>query len=224
LDRDERRAQILACARRLFSQRPYDAVSTAEIVHEAGVSRPLLHHYFGTKRELYLEVMRSIMQPPDLFPAADVGSLGREELLIRAVDRWLAMVERNPATWLATLGTPQVGRDPEVEAIYEESREGTASLVIAVIRPGDPLSAPPELRAVVRTFGALAERASVEWVRHHRLSREQVRLLLVDTARHLLRDVAPKLERLDPAGEPVPERSRLGGLAGAMRRVLGAEG
>jgi AcrR family transcriptional regulator len=57
LEHDERRAQILACARRLFSERHYDAVPTEEIAREAGVARGLLHHYFGTKRELFLSVV-----------------------------------------------------------------------------------------------------------------------------------------------------------------------
>ena len=37
LEHDERRGQILACARRLFSERNYAAVSTSEIAREAGV-------------------------------------------------------------------------------------------------------------------------------------------------------------------------------------------
>src|SRR5437588_12218189 len=64
LDHDERRAQILACARRLFSERNYDAVSTTDIAREAGVARGLLHHYFGTKRDLYLEVVRDLVRMP----------------------------------------------------------------------------------------------------------------------------------------------------------------
>src|SRR5947209_20620808 len=64
LDHDERRRQILLVARRLFSERNYDAVSTSEIAREAGVARGLLHHYFGTKRELYLEVVRNLMRMP----------------------------------------------------------------------------------------------------------------------------------------------------------------
>src|ERR1700732_1109937 len=64
LEHDERRGQILACARRLFSERPYAAVSTTEIAREAGVARGLLNHYFGTKRDLYLEVVRSLVRMP----------------------------------------------------------------------------------------------------------------------------------------------------------------
>ena len=58
LDHDERRSQILACARRLFSERNYAAGLDRRDRREAGVARGLLHHYFGTKRELYLEVVR----------------------------------------------------------------------------------------------------------------------------------------------------------------------
>ena len=66
LDHDQRRAQILACAGRLFSERNYAAVSTTAIADEAGVARGLLHHYFGTKRELYLEVVHTLMRMPSM--------------------------------------------------------------------------------------------------------------------------------------------------------------
>ena len=36
----------------------------ADVAREAGVTRGLLHHYFGTKRELYLEVVRCMVTPP----------------------------------------------------------------------------------------------------------------------------------------------------------------
>ncbi|WP_300388145.1 helix-turn-helix domain-containing protein, partial [uncultured Nocardioides sp.] len=39
---DERREQIVACAVRLFGQRPYAQVSAAEIAREAGIARGLL--------------------------------------------------------------------------------------------------------------------------------------------------------------------------------------
>ncbi|HEV3225910.1 MAG TPA: helix-turn-helix domain-containing protein [Acidimicrobiales bacterium] len=42
LERDARRAQILAAARTLFSKRRYSAVSTQDIADEAGVARGLL--------------------------------------------------------------------------------------------------------------------------------------------------------------------------------------
>src|SRR5581483_7319796 len=70
LEPDARREQILDCAVRLFGERPYAAVSTSEIAREAGVARGLLNHYFGTKRDLYLEVVRAMVALPELRDAA----------------------------------------------------------------------------------------------------------------------------------------------------------
>jgi AcrR family transcriptional regulator len=64
LEPDERREQILRCAIRLFGERPYANVSTTEITAEAGVARGLVNHYFGTKRELYLVVVRRMRAFP----------------------------------------------------------------------------------------------------------------------------------------------------------------
>jgi AcrR family transcriptional regulator len=42
----------MAAARRLFTERGYDAVSAEEIVRDAGVTRGALYHHFGGKRDL----------------------------------------------------------------------------------------------------------------------------------------------------------------------------
>jgi AcrR family transcriptional regulator len=194
LERDERREQILATARRLFSGRHFDAVSTAEIANAAGVTRGLLHHYFGSKRDLYLEVLRSMVNvPPALFPEALADD--PEEALSRAVDRWLEMVQRNRATWLATVGAQGFGSDPEVEAILEEGRERTADSVIAIIYPGEPADARNELRALVRAYAGFAEAASLEWLVRRRLSREQTHELLLQGLLRLYNEVLPAVER-----------------------------
>ena len=135
LESDQRRAQILDCARRLFSERHYGAVSLAQVAREAGVTRGLLHHYFGTKRDLYVAVVRSMVTPPaDLL--ADLPAGDRGTVLAHAVDLFLDAVRANRETWLATVGAQGFGRDAEVEAVLEEAREATAERVIELVRPG----------------------------------------------------------------------------------------
>jgi AcrR family transcriptional regulator len=46
------RSALMVAARRLFTERGYDAVGTEEIVRAAGVSRGALYHHFGGKAEL----------------------------------------------------------------------------------------------------------------------------------------------------------------------------
>ena len=100
LEHDERRRQILVVASRLFSERSYAAVSTSDIARDAGVARGLLHHYFGTKRELYLEVVRSLVRMPSNPVPLKCGG-GLEVVIGDSVDRWLEMLGRNRGTWLA---------------------------------------------------------------------------------------------------------------------------
>jgi AcrR family transcriptional regulator len=185
LERDERRAQILAAARRLFSERPPSEVSTAEIAAAAGVARGLLHHHFGTRRDLYLEVLRSMLRFPAL-PEPEAGDLAA------AVDRWLAMVERNREAWLAAQGAAGLGRDPEVEAILEAGREEAVDRLAGALAAD---AGSPELRAVLRAYSGLAEAASVEWLVRGRLSRAQVHELLLRSLETLVRDVLPDVER-----------------------------
>ncbi len=48
----DNRSHLLSCALQLFAARGYDAVGVQEIVEAAGVTKPTLYHYFGSKRGL----------------------------------------------------------------------------------------------------------------------------------------------------------------------------
>lgn len=48
----DNRQRILECALDLFYQRGYDAVGIQEVCTEAGVTKPTLYHYFGSKSGL----------------------------------------------------------------------------------------------------------------------------------------------------------------------------
>ncbi|MGE5621267.1 MAG: TetR/AcrR family transcriptional regulator [archaeon] len=48
----DNRENILAVALRLFSSMGYEAVGVQEIVEQAGITKPTLYHYFGSKRGL----------------------------------------------------------------------------------------------------------------------------------------------------------------------------
>lgn len=54
----DNREIILQTALRLFCSRGYDAVGVQEIVEQAGVTKPTLYHYFGSKQGLLEEILR----------------------------------------------------------------------------------------------------------------------------------------------------------------------
>jgi hypothetical protein len=67
-------------------------------------------------------------------------------------------------------------------------------------RPADaPGDAPPELRALVRAYAGLAEAASLEWLLHRRLTREQAHALLYEGFLALFGQGLDAIERARPS-------------------------
>jgi AcrR family transcriptional regulator len=216
LDHDERRRQILDCARRLFSERNYDAVSTSEIAQQAGVARGLLHHYFGTKRDLYLEVVGTLVRMPSNPVPLQAPGRGIETVISEGVTRWMTMLERNRGTWLAAIGPRGLGRDLEVEAIMDAAREQAADRLIEALQTYEAASAPSELRALVRAYSGFAEAVSLEWLQRGRLTGEQTHAALVQGFLSIVGDVHAAVEHVDAHDEPgAVEHVDLDGKPGA---------
>jgi AcrR family transcriptional regulator len=178
LHAEARREQILRTARRLYARRPYAAVTTADIAQAAGVSWGLVAHYFGDKRGLYLAVLRSIAEPAGPAP---IHSESLHERLDHLVEFALTVLERNKESWTAVMGSWNAGGDADVAAVIETGRERAAEMVIEALGPDAPPLAPATLRATARCMVGVAEAAAAEWLLRHRLTRDEVRALLLQS-------------------------------------------
>src|ERR671936_2638490 len=58
----ERRAQLLAVARRAFGRSGFHGVSMDEVAKEAGVTKPILYDHFNSKEELYVALLEADAQ------------------------------------------------------------------------------------------------------------------------------------------------------------------
>ena len=56
---DERRSQILNAALKVFAEQGFAATKISNIASEAGLSHGLLYHYFNTKEEIFIELVRT---------------------------------------------------------------------------------------------------------------------------------------------------------------------
>lgn len=70
------RSAILAAARARFVRESYENVGMRDIAADAGVDAALISRYFGSKEELFTEVLNSAKRPETLF-AGDVSDFGR---------------------------------------------------------------------------------------------------------------------------------------------------
>jgi|BarGraNGADG00212_1021973.scaffolds.fasta_scaffold27597_1 AcrR family transcriptional regulator len=206
LEPDTRREQILDCAVRLFGERPYAAVSTTDIARDAGVARGLLNHYFGTKRDLYLEVVRKMVLLPDLDGAvAATGSLA--ERVERSVDWFLDTVAAHGKTFVAVTGAEGVGDDPEIEQILAEADDIAARKVLETVGRSEG-AGDEQWRAIIRAYGGMVKAAVREWIRHGTLDREQVHLLLSQALITIVRDVLPEVSAQKPRARLAGARTR----------------
>lgn len=71
----ENRERILACALDLFYSKGYDAVGIQEICQAAGVTKPTMYHYFGSKHGLLETILKKgfdeLFAPLDKTPEAE---------------------------------------------------------------------------------------------------------------------------------------------------------
>jgi AcrR family transcriptional regulator len=78
---EERREEVLVAALEEFGEHGLHGTSTDTVARNAGVSQPYLFRLFGTKKELYLEVVRRCLRETlDLFQDAAAGKSGEEAL------------------------------------------------------------------------------------------------------------------------------------------------
>ncbi|MBT2491423.1 TetR family transcriptional regulator [Streptomyces sp. ISL-96] len=90
------RERILQSARDEFAERGYDKTSMRGIAKAAGVDAALVHHYFGTKDDVFAAAIEMSFEPAMAVPAV-LGQGGTEGIGERLA-RYFIGVWENPAT------------------------------------------------------------------------------------------------------------------------------
>src|SRR5215210_1507644 len=92
LSREQRREQILDAADALFAEHAYDDVSIEAIAKAAGVTRGLVHHYFGVRKDVYIALLERLgaQREERLRPPVGASAGARLE---DTVSRWLDWTE-----------------------------------------------------------------------------------------------------------------------------------
>ena len=178
-----RRDEILEAANALFAERGYDEVSIEEIANSAGVTRGLVHHYFGGRKEVYIALLERLgtMREEQLPPP--VGRSARARLA-DDVSRWLDWTEQNRTIWLATIARGEDIADPDIRQVVAELVRRAVALLAA--RHAEIADDTPRLRYALECWTGLNRAATRRWLQDQ-ATREQTHELLASTLEHVLR-------------------------------------
>ncbi|MHC0430911.1 TetR/AcrR family transcriptional regulator [Streptomyces sp. O3] len=172
---EERRRQLIAVALDLFSRRSPDEVSIDEIAAAAGISRPLVYHYFPGKMSLYEAALRRAAE--DLaarFDEPREGPLGAR--LLRVMGRFLDFVDEHGPGFSALMrGGPAVGSSA-TNALIDSVRQAAYEQILSHL---DVTRPPARLELVVRSWVSLAESTALIWLEGRRVPRRELELQLV---------------------------------------------
>jgi AcrR family transcriptional regulator len=134
----DRRAAILEAAREEFAEKGYAAASVRAIARSAAVDPALVHHYFGTKEQVFVAAMELPIAPAELVPQILEGP--RDELGERLVRSFLG-VWANPDFRTPMLGMLRSAMTGEEGAAMMREFVGSALLgrIAAALGPIEPL-------------------------------------------------------------------------------------
>ncbi|WP_097944234.1 TetR/AcrR family transcriptional regulator [Streptomyces sp. ms115] len=172
---DERRQQLIGVALDLFSRRSPEDVSIDEIAAAAGISRPLVYHYFPGKQSLYEAALRRaadelaarFLEPPE-------GPLGAR--LLRVMGRFFDFVDEHGPGFSALMrGGPAAGSST-ANAMIDGVRQAAYEQIITHLGVSEP---PARLELVVRSWVSLAESTALIWLDGRRIPREELEKQLV---------------------------------------------
>lgn len=172
---EERRQQLIGVALELFSQRSPDDVSIDEIAAAAGISRPLVYHYFPGKLSLYEAALRRAAEDlASRFREPHQGPLGAR--LLRAMHRFFDFVDEHGPGFSALMrGGPAVGSS-NTNALIDAVRQAAYDQILSHLGVEDP---PARLELVVRSWISLAESTALIWLDGRRIPRAELEAQLV---------------------------------------------
>ena len=158
---EQRREQILDAANALYAERAYDDVSIEDISSAAGVTRGLVHHYFGGRKEVYIALLERLGAQREQQIPPPVGRSARARLA-DSVSRWLDWTEQNRTIWLATIAHGEDIADPDVSRVVGDLVR-RAVVQLAAFH-ADIAEDSPRLRYALECWTALNRAATRRWL------------------------------------------------------------
>jgi len=158
-DHDEKRAQILNTAARVFAAEGFDRASMNQIARACGISKANIYHYYAGKDALLFDLLdsylRSLKDRVCVAPPPGVPAEARLLMTVRAVLQAYQGADDHHKVQISSLGALPEERQKILRA-YQRDMVGHLSAILREIAPERMREDPKTLRAATMSiFGML---------------------------------------------------------------------
>ncbi|MFT7518163.1 MAG: AcrR family transcriptional regulator [Kiritimatiellia bacterium] len=207
LTTDERRAQLLELGLQLFATRAYDDISIDDIAQLAGVSKGLLYHYFGGKKDFYKATLT--LGAEHMLVALEPSTVGTPlDRARHGLLAYLDFVESRRSAYLAVM-RGGVGTDRDIMEIIESVRQQICASILQSI---DMQQQGAVIRLAVRGWVGSVEAASLHQLEHDDVSRDVFVQMMISTLFFTVAQAA----MLDPSAGVVVDPSTVAQLVSKL--------
>lgn len=147
-----------------------------DIARAAGVSKPLLYHYFKSKTELFRAAVAQYAEQLETLLTPDPNGQPIEQLT-GTLNAYIEWIDDNARTWSKLMQSATAL--PEAQAVVDAFRDRTLHQIISGLAPTAPPS--PALRTALKGWLGYVDAAILDWIEHRGLSQTQLRDMLITT-------------------------------------------
>ncbi|MBY4037973.1 TetR/AcrR family transcriptional regulator [Rhodococcus fascians] len=171
LSPQQRRAQLIELGTEMLADRPLEQISVEDIADQAGVSRGLLFHYFASKQDFHLEIVREASRSMIERTAPD-PDLEPFEILRDSIANYVDYVSEKRDTFISLLRGTASG-DPQMREVFEQTRTTMADRTLVQLAQLD-VDVTPTIDLAVRGWIAFVEEATITWLRNPQITRDEL--------------------------------------------------
>lgn len=125
--RADREQQILDVAGPIFGEHGFAATSMADVAREAGISKPLIYNYFGSKEGLHERCLRLALDLVlgEIERSADLGAVGLQRALV-TLDGMFRVLDGRAWVWAVANDATAPESTAALRETYQQRLDGLA--------------------------------------------------------------------------------------------------
>ena len=162
--RPEREESIVAEATERFARSGYAGTSVADIAAGAGISKPLIYQYFGSKDGLFLACLARLRgHLLDTVANAVMAAPNAEDALYAGFLAWFRFLDEHPQAWSVLVDEGMLSAGPAAAAT-DEVRAAFIELIATMVRMNLPAGRAvddDEVQIVAQSISGATERLAI---------------------------------------------------------------